>query len=102
MHTGSYDKVEIKDDSIIYCDIPYENTAEYIAGAFNHRKFYDWAYNQRQLVVISSYYVSDKRFKRVINFNKNSQLQGGTGEIKKEGLFIADYNIEEWRNYRNV
>lgn len=102
IHAGSYDKVEIKDDSIIYCDIPYENTAEYIAGAFNHRKFYDWAYSQKQLVIISSYNVSDKRFKRIINFNKNSQLQGGTGSIKKEGLFIADYNTEEWGKYRNV
>ena len=98
--TKSYEKVPIKDDSIVYCDIPYENTAEYVSGAFNHKKFYDWAYKQNNLVVISSYEVSDKRFKRVINFNKRALLQGGTGQKKSEGLFIADYNIEEWRKLR--
>lgn len=98
--SGSYESVEIKDDSVVYCDIPYEDTAEYVSGRFNHKKFYDWAYNQNNLVVISSYEVSDKRFKRVVNFNKRSQLQGGTGEKKNEGLFIADYNIEEWRKLR--
>ena len=101
MFTKSYDEVSIKENSIIYCDIPYENTAEYVNGGFNHEKFYDWAYSQKELVVISSYEVSDKRFQRVINFRKNSNLQGGFGNVKNEGLFIAKNKLELWRMIRN-
>ena len=101
MFTKSYDEIPIKENSIIYCDIPYENTAEYVNDGFNHKKFYDWAYNQKELVVISSYNVSDDRFQRVINLKKNSNLQGGFGNIKNEGLFIPKNKIELWRNLRN-
>ena len=102
MFTKSYDEVPIKENSVIYCDIPYENTAEYVNDGFNHKKFYDWAYNQKELVVISSYEVSDNRFKRVINLKKNSNLQGGFGNIKNEGLFIAKNKIDLWNKLRGV
>lgn len=64
----SYDEVEIKPNSILYCDIPYEGTTSYVVGAFNHKKFYDWACEQKELVVISSYSINDDRFQRVVNF----------------------------------
>lgn len=98
----SYDEIKINKESIIYCDIPYENTAEYINNNFNHEKFYDWAYCQKELVVISSYDISDKRFKRVVNLKKNSNLNGGYGKVKNEGLFVADKNIEIWQDLRKV
>lgn len=100
MFTRSYDKVPIKENSVIYCDIPYENTAEYVNNGFNHKKFYDWAYNQKELVVISSYKISDDRFKRVINLKKNSNLQGGFGNIKNEGLFVAKNKIDLWNKMK--
>ena len=102
MFTKSYDEVPIKENSVVYCDIPYENTAEYVNDGFNHKKFYDWAYNQKELVVISSYEVSDNRFKRVINLKKNSNLQGGFGNIKNEGLFIAKNKIDLWNEMRGA
>lgn len=102
MSTGSYDKVPIKENSVIYCDIPYENTAEYVNNGFNHKKFYDWAYNQKELVVISSYEISDDRFKRVINLKKNSNLQGGYGNMKNEGLFVAKNKIDLWNKMRGI
>ena len=95
-HTGSYDNVKIEENSIVYCDIPYESTAEYSCGSFNHKKFYDWAENQKELVVISSYNISDNRFQRVVNLKKNSNLQGGSGETKNEGLFIPKKQIPLW------
>ena len=49
MFTKSYDEVPIKENSVVYCDIPYENTAEYVNDGFNHKKFYDWAYSQKNL-----------------------------------------------------
>ena len=97
----SYDEVEIKDNSVIYCDIPYEKTAGYVSGDFDHKKFYDWACSQKELVVISSYEISDKRFKRVVNLKKNSNLQGGFGNIKNEGLFIPINQENLWKEMRN-
>jgi len=39
-----YQDLEIPNESIIYCDIPYENTAKYRgANSFNHNEFWEWA-----------------------------------------------------------
>lgn len=59
---------------IIYCDPPYEGTAEYREGAFNHQEFYDWCMAQTVPVYVSSYKVSDPRFKRVKAINTRSLL----------------------------
>ena len=40
-YNKSYDELEIPPESIIYCDIPYQNTTKY-TGDFNHNKFWDW------------------------------------------------------------
>lgn len=101
MFTKSYDEVPIKENSIVYCDIPYENTAEYVNDGFNHKKFYDWAYNQKELVVISSYEISDDRFIRVVNLKKSGCLKGGsTGKTLNEGLFIPINKKELWNKLR--
>ena len=98
----SYEKVPIKPNSVIYCDIPYENTAEYVSGGFNHKKLYDWACNQKELVVISSYQISDDRFQRVVNFKKSGSLSGGsTGKTLNEGLFIPKCQRDLWNKMRN-
>jgi len=39
---SSYDDLNIPDNSIIYCDPPYANTAKYSTGVFNHDKFWEW------------------------------------------------------------
>ena len=96
----SYENIEIKPNSVIYCDIPYENTIEYVSGSFDHKKFYDWACEQKELVVISSYKISDSRFQRVINFKKQS-LFNVNPNILNEGLFIPKHQLELWRNLRN-
>lgn len=71
----SYDEVPIIGERpIIYCDPPYEGTAEYREGAFNHQEFYDWCMAQTVPVYVSSYKVSDPRFKRVKAINTRSLL----------------------------
>lgn len=71
----SYDEVPIIGERpIIYCDPPYEGTAEYREGAFNHQAFYDWCMAQTVPVYVSSYKVSDPRFKRVKAINTRSLL----------------------------
>ena len=70
-----YDEVPIIGERpIIYCDPPYEGTAEYREGAFNHKQFYDWCMAQTVPVYVSSYQVSDPRFKRVKAINTRSLL----------------------------
>lgn len=90
---SDYQEVEIKPNSIIYCDIPYENTEKYVAGDFDHKRFYDWANNQKELVIISSYDITDNRFQCVYCIYKNCTLQGGAGNKKTEKLFIPKNQI---------
>ena len=84
---GSYENVKIKEDSVVYCDIPYKGTDEYIGG-FDHERFYKWARNQKELVIISEYSMP-KDFICIARIEK-SQLLNGCGNGKKilEGLFI--------------
>lgn len=97
----SYDEVEIKPNSILYCDIPYEGTELYVIGAFNHKKFYDWACEQKELVVISSYNINDDRFQRVVNFKKQPLLSAnGKDEKKDEGLFVPKTQINLWKKLK--
>lgn len=70
----SYDEVEIKPNSVIYCDIPYENTKGYSCGDFDFKKFYDWASNQKELVFISSYNITDERFEEAEAWSKMIQF----------------------------
>ena len=83
----SYDEVEIKPNSVIYCDIPYENTMGYKSGDFDFKKFYDWASNQTELIFISSYHISDDRFVEVDGWNK-TMLFSLTNATGIERLFV--------------
>ena len=68
-----YREVAIKPNSIVYCDIPYLDTAEYIRK-FDHRAFYDWAATRDFPVYISEYTLPDDRFQLIYTINKNSLL----------------------------
>ena len=42
-YTCSYDELEIPRLSIIYCDIPYKDTKQYVTSkSFDHEKFWEW------------------------------------------------------------
>ena len=74
-YSGSYEKVEIKKDSIVYCDIPYKGTGEYDKNKnFDHKNFFDWAAEVEEPLFISEYNVDDKRFKCIANFEKRSMM----------------------------
>lgn len=60
--------------ALVYCDPPYENTAEYKEGSFDHKAFYDWVASRPYPVYFSSYEISDKRFKVVKAINTRSLL----------------------------
>lgn len=72
----AYDQVAIAEGEkvVVYCDPPYEGTAEYREGGFNHKAFYDWVMSRTFPVYVSSYKVSDARLKRVKAINTRSLL----------------------------
>ena len=59
-------------DAIIYLDPPYEKAhlKGYSINNFDSKAFYDWAYemSKKNIVLISSYEISDKRFECVYEF----------------------------------
>ena len=82
------------ESDIFYLDPPYENTVlkGYSIHEFNSQSFYDWAYemSKKNIVLISSYEISDSRFGCVYEFkNARSTLQGGTNNNKTEKLFMV-------------
>jgi len=53
-----YNELEIPNNSIIYCDIPYQGTKEYdTKDKFNHTEFWDWCRDKSKnnVVYISEY-----------------------------------------------
>ena len=79
--------------AILYLDPPYEGTRHdsYI-NSFDSQEFYDWAFEMAKtnIVIISSYSISDERFKAVYSFDKaRSTLQSGTRNNKCEKLFMV-------------
>lgn len=79
--------------AILYLDPPYEGTTHYgYINSFNSQEFYDWAFEiaKTNIVIISSYSISDERFKAVYSFDKaRSTIKGGTRNDKCEKLFMV-------------
>ena len=81
-------------DVIIYLDPPYENTLlkGYSIKEFDSQSFYDWAFKManKNIVLISSYEISDSRFECVYEFKEaRSTLQGGANNNRTEKLFMV-------------
>ena len=89
----SYDEVKLKENSIIYCDIPYKETTKYNVNSFDHKKFYNWCiekHKEGHQVFISEYYMPQDRFKCIWSKEITSSLTKDTGSKKGvEKLFIV-------------
>jgi site-specific DNA-adenine methylase len=72
----SYEQVEIKPNSVIYCDIPYQGTADY-GDTFNNSKFFDWASAQENPVFVSEYKINDDRFFLLKEFTHRTVFSAG-------------------------
>ena len=79
--------------AILYLDPPYEGTTQYgYINSFNSQEFYDWAFKmaKNNIVIISSYSISDERFEAVYSFDKaRSNIQSRTRNDKCEKLFMV-------------
>ena len=97
LHNKSYEDFSHLENSIIYLDPPYENASGYHGEIFNHKEFYNWAHetSKKNIVLISSYEITDDRFKCVYTFDKvKSTIQSGTNSKpnKTERLFMVKQN----------
>ena len=82
------------ESAIFYLDPPYENTVlkGYSISEFDSQSFYDWAYemSKKNIVLISSYEISDERFGCVYEFKKaRSTFSPGLMGKRTEKLFMV-------------
>ena len=89
----SYNEIEIKPNSIIYCDIPYKGTNKYNNIDFYHEAFYDWCKKQTELCFISSYEMPED-FIPIAEFPHRSILSSTKNNLVLEKVFIPKHQIE--------
>lgn len=88
----SYDEIEIKPNSVIYCDIPYRSTATYNKQTFDYDKFYDWCLKQTEPLFISEYWMPEADFICIAEKQKRVVLDANNNSMKKvEKLFIPKH-----------
>ena len=89
----SYHDFSKVSSAILYLDPPYEWSSQkgYI-NSFDSQEFYDWAFEmaKNNIVIISSYSISDERFESVYSFDKaRSTIRCGQRNGKCEKLFMV-------------
>ena len=95
-----YKRFSYLSDAIIYLDPPYENTTlnGYSIDSFDSQSFYDWAYkmSKKNIVLISSYEISDERFECVYEFKnaRNTFSPKSCRGIESEKLFMVKKEVK--------
>lgn len=90
-----YKRFSYLSDAIIYLDPPYEKThlKGYSINNFDSKAFYDWTYemSKKNIVLISSYEISDKRFECVYEFKtvKSTFAPNKKSGDRTEKLFMV-------------
>jgi DNA adenine methylase len=91
--SGNYNEIIIPNNSILYCDIPYEGTKQYATSKdFNHLEFWEWCRTKAKQghKVFVSEYKAPKDFKCVWSGNIKSYMKAGRSEIVTEKLFTNE------------
>lgn len=92
-----YAEIEIKPNSIIYCDIPYKGTDGYNGIDFDHEHFYSWCKKQTELCFISSYEMPED-FIPIAEFPHRSILSATKNNLVLEKVFIPKHQIELYKS----
>lgn len=99
----SYEQVVIPPDSVIYCDIPYENTNKYNkAEDFDYERFYTWAESQTAPVFVSSYQMPNDRFDCIEEFRHHSTLCSTANNLVTERIFVPKHQTERGNIFRQL
>lgn len=84
-----YRMLDIPQNSVVYCDPPYENTTQY-STKFNHTHFWQWAASLPGKVFVSSY-TARPGWKRVWSKQVSSSLTEDTGgKLATEALWVLE------------
>ena len=86
VHSGDYRAVDIPAGAVGYCDIPYRGTSEYVAGAFDHDAFYEWALSRPFPVYVSEYSMPSE-FTEVLSVSHRSIFSSSANKGVTERLF---------------
>lgn len=100
---GDYRDVEIPEDSVIVCDIPYKGTREYRHNkdAFDHEAFYLWAEAQTQPVFVCEYWCPPERFFCIAEFDRVSTFSATNNSMRvKERVFMPNKWREWWNQHK--
>ena len=90
-----YEEVAIPEDSVIYCDIPYEDTNVYNkAEGFDYERFFQWCERQTQPVFISSYQMPEDRFDCIEEFTHRSTLSATANNLVTERIYVPKHQAE--------
>lgn len=94
-----YAEVPIPEGSVIYCDIPYEDTEDYNLEAssrntFDYERFYAWCEKQTQPVFISSYDMPRDRFDCITEFVHRSTFAQKHNNLVTERIFVPKHQQE--------
>ena len=92
-----YEEVTIPEDSVIYCDIPYEDTGGYIEkdkGGFDYERFYQWCERQTQPVFISSYKMPEDRFDCIEEFTHRCTFAQKDNNLVTERIYVPKHQAE--------
>ena len=82
---SSYLNLQIPDNSVIYCDPPYQNTTEYKANNFDHKEFWNWCriQSKHSRVLISEYIQNvPEDFKIIWSKEKVNNLNSNKSNIE--------------------
>lgn len=86
-------------NQILYLEPPYENTDISVYkdhSQFNHNDFYNWVVDMSKsnIVLLSSYNVSDDRFKVEFEFNKSTSTLSANGKDRSNGNYEKLYMVK--------
>lgn len=95
LYSTDYREVVIPSGAVVYCDPPYQGTAEYKEGGFNHKEFWEWV---RETSKTNSVYVSEynapEDFVAVLRFSQKSTYSGGFNKSQaSECLFSPKMQV---------
>ena len=90
---SEYNQLEIPEDSIIYCDIPYKGTKQYSTSkGFNHNQFWDWVRDKskKHQIFVSEYNAPEDFecvWEKVAKSSLSANGEIGGNKISTEKLF---------------
>lgn len=93
-----YRDVEIKPNSIVYCDPPYINTQKYTVS-FSHKDFYEWARKSTHPIFISEYTMPND-FRKIAGLGVKSTLSAIGATSARENVYVNKAAADRYLNLK--